>query len=154
MNDFELFTRFEHDCSGKELPQSWNDNALDLLNEVFADKFLMFQQKPLLFGRIYSNELLIILSILDARFEDKAPLTCFFSFDVLDDTAKKIPSIINNLVDAMGVILDDYFNHPDEMDYSGSWTHETFGQTTFYLRISRENIESTLKANELLNKKN
>ena len=78
-----------------------------------------------------------------------APVTLFISHDNLEDS-KKFKKSLAALVDFAGIIFDDITGTKDWSDYNSTWTENEYKDSTFSIKITRENISLSLQAEELL----
>ncbi len=144
-----MLTRVEHDGEGKELPQEWKNKVKLLLNEVYEPQCKENDKHFEVFGEIYSNELLIIVSFVNFENLHSIPQTLFLSVDVDEKTdfEKLLPSLVN----ISGLVFDQLFALGEEdYRYEENWQKEKVKETEFYYKISRENVALTLEANKLL----
>lgn len=135
--------------AGKDLPGDWTENFTRTLTEAFYSQSEEDKCFFDVYGRIFDDEFLVIVSYHDQADQYKAPKSLFISHDNLNDT-KAFEKALKNLVDLSGMIFDDIFGQKDWNDYALDWIENEFRGSKFHYRITRENISLTLQAEELL----
>lgn len=144
-----MFSR-KHDTQGTALPQEWLDkakSALDSRFEAFNEAYEFF-----VFGEVYSDELLIIVSAVSRNIE-LSPISFFISFDVHEND-KNIDQkqVLENMLNTSELFFEEVFDTDNWSDYSSLWLETEYKKTTFFYKATRENIYLTIEANKLLAK--
>ena len=143
-----MLSRKNHEEAGTNLPSEWIAQVLETLNKVYLKELSVRSKKFEAFGKTFPDEMLLIVSLLDQDTESSIPTTIMISVDLFSQ--KKIANTINNLIDSIGIFYDQYFNDESWNSYVLNWTESDYKNTTFYYKITRENMSLTLAADELL----
>ena len=145
------FGKYEKDeeQNGKPLPFEWLEEVTATFNNAYAEKRKEQNRFFETFGEIYTKEYVVIISYLDSTDPMTAPVTLFISHDNLEDS-KKFKKSLAALVDFAGIIFDDITGTKDWSDYNSTWTENEYKDSTFSIKITRENISLSLQAEELL----
>ena len=147
-----MFSKNNQEEMGKSLPQSWIDEVHSTLTDVYKNHCITYKKKLEVYGFSYSNELVLIISILDIEDRNKIPVTYTSSVEI---TAKNQPlQLLHSLVDASGIFLDAYFFAPNWDDYCSHWQETTYQTLKFFYKITRENITLSIQASKLLVQEN
>lgn len=144
-----MLARKEENIEGKDLPQEWLDKVLDTISRTYQGEFDPDKSEFQIFGMAFSNEALCMLSILDKIDSNKAPVTCFISADLSEKT--KMNKLLDAVVDAIGLFLDDYFSQKNWDSYQLNWRELDVKKFKLFVKITRENVALSIKANQLLN---
>ncbi|OFZ27842.1 MAG: hypothetical protein A2381_07545 [Bdellovibrionales bacterium RIFOXYB1_FULL_37_110] len=143
-----MLARKEQNSSGNPLPEIWVSEVLNLLNTVYStqlknlDCFLEF------YGISYQDELFLAVSVINTNNRSISPTSMCLSIDL--DPMQDVKKVLNTLVDALGILLDHFFDNPDSPNWQPTWLEETFKKINFYYMITREDISLTIEANKLL----
>ncbi len=144
-----MLSRNEQNSSGNTLPEMWINELLNLLNTVYSNQlkerncFLEFH------GFSYPDELFLAVSIINISNRSISPTSVCLSTDL---TPKEdVKKVLDTLIDATGILLDNFFNEAQWDAWSSTWQKETFKKMTFYCNITREDLSLTIEANKLLN---
>jgi len=143
-----MLARLEHAVEGADLPDEWKEELQDILESTYQDQRIAQNKNFFVYGKIYSNELLLIVSLYSKDDPTAIPTSCFLSADMQEKSPAR--KILNALVDATGIFLDSYFQDENWDEYQVQWTKEETKKVSFYYKVTRENIPLTLEANELL----
>jgi hypothetical protein len=144
---FEVSEGFEK----KELPAEWTENLTRTLTDVYFERSEKDNRFFNVYAEILEKEFVVIISYLHHNDQLVAPISLSISHDLVEDS-KKFKVALDDLVNFSGVIFDDVFSTDDWLDYVSSWTESTQRKSTFYYKITRENISLTLQAEEFLKK--
>jgi len=143
-----MLARKEQNSSGNPLPEMWVNEVLNLLNTAYStqlkksDYFLEF------YGISFQDELFLAVSVINSNNRSLSPTSMCLSTDL---TPKQdVKKVLNTLVDALGILLDNFFNKSDFDEWQPTWLEETFKKVNFYYKITREDISLTIEANKLL----
>lgn len=137
--------------SGKVIPQDWVESFARLLNDTYSSECKKHDRYFDVYGQIYSEELLIVVSWLSEKDEYTAPITCFLSCDpeqIQDE--KKVKSTQQDYIDVVGLFFDEIFSSEEWDEFEPNWQEVKYKNETYFFKISRENINLTLEANKLL----
>lgn len=134
--------------SGKGLPQDWSESFTQLLTESYNSQAEEHKSFFHVYGQIYTNELLVIVSFLNQEDQMAAPKTLFISHDIVDE--EKTKKVLDDLIAFTGVVFDDIFATVDWNNFCSNWTENKFNTSNFYYKVTRENISLTLQAEEIL----
>ena len=106
------------------------------------------------YGHIFPDEILVIVSLLQPH---SSPMSLFVSQNIsssagvdLASMKKDIDKSIEKMIDLTGIFFDEVLSHNDWSNYTLDWVEETYKNTSFYLKTTREHIDLTLEANNLL----
>lgn len=147
----EFFSRLNENKPGTDLPKNWLENISLLINDTYPELFKL-DKSCQVWAELFDKELLIILSLFDKN-RSMAPTTISISSDLLKNSEKELKRVLDKSVETLGMIVESYLAslEQDELwDYTPEWTEEKKNKFTFFYRVTREDIELTLKANQLL----
>lgn len=137
--------------SGSSLPAEWTESFVKVLTETYFKQSEKDNRFFDVYGRIFDEEFLAIISYIHHDDQMASPISVFISHDHLDDS-KKMKEALDSLVNLAGHILDDIFSSEDWNGFSPNWVENKFNKNTFFYKITRENISLTLQAEEFLRK--
>jgi hypothetical protein len=137
--------------NGKVLPQDWAEGVARLLNETYQSECKQNSRYFDVFGQIYPEELLMIVSYLSEKDEYVAPITVFLSCDPDQiGTEDKVKETQKNFIEVVGLFFDEIFASDDWDEFEPNWQEVTHKNQTYFFKISRENLNATIEANKLL----
>ena len=144
--------------SGKNFPAEWIEGLNRILNKTYQTECLKEKRYFDVYGSIYEEELLLIVSFLSESDELASPVTLFLSQDLppvkdsfsLKENEEKLKKSHDFLIDVIGLFFDDIFADPEKELFSPHWEQMTHQNLKVFYKISRENIALTLEANKLL----
>jgi hypothetical protein len=137
--------------SGKNLPQDWMEGLNRLLNDTYEKECKRYKRYFDVYGQIFQEELLVIVSWLTEQDEYTYPITCFLSCEADQmATEQKVKETQKNFVDVTGLFFDEIFADPDWNEFEPVWQEVTYKNQNYFYKLSRENINLTLEANKLL----
>jgi len=146
-----MLARKKTSKQGKNIPQDWSESLSRLLNETYkavCDKNKRYFD---VYGQIYSDELLVIVSYLSEASESTAPITLFLSCDPYQmANEEKLKETQSAYVDLSGLFFDEIFSSEDWSEFEPDWQEVTHKKHNYWYKITRENINLTLEANKLL----
>jgi hypothetical protein len=103
------------------------------------------------YGQIFEEELLMIVSYLSEKDEYELPMTLFLSSDRNRDmNEEKIQDTQKNLIEIVGLFFDEIFSDSEWNGFEPNWQEVTHKKENYFYKISRENINLTLEASRLL----
>lgn len=146
-----MLARKKSSKNGKSVPQDWLEGLARLLNEAYKTECKQNGRYFDVYGQIYQEELLLVVSYLSEQDEYLAPISCFLSCgpDQIGDE-KKVKETQQNFIDIVGLFFDEIFATDEWDEFEPTWQEVTHKHQTYYYKISRENINLTLEANKLL----
>lgn len=143
-----MLSRKEQNRSGNPLPETWREKVTNLLNSVYAKRSQEQNKTFKVFGFSYPDELFIAASLIHPDNNAEIPVTYVASCDISEKTDYR--NIADTLIDSIGIFFDSYFATVEWNDYNSNWMETKHKEQTFYYKITRENIELTIKADEIL----
>ncbi len=148
-----MFSRKNYELDdGKDLPVEWSEKVATLFNQNFSEHCLEQKKSFDVFGKIYQDELLIIISWLENENFNNYPITIFLSADIFNQ--KNTQEALDHLVDIAGLFFDEYFSDENWNDFEPNWKETLHKKNDYYYKITRENIALTVEADKLLSKDN
>ncbi len=146
-----MIARKKSSKSGKSLPTDWIESLNRLLNETYQSECKQKSRYFDVYGQLYSEEFLLIISYLSEKDEYLAPVTLFLSSGAthLSDESK-VKETHKNFIDITGLFFDEIFANDDWNEFEPTWQEVTHNKETYFYKISRENLNATLEANKLL----
>lgn len=137
--------------TGKSLPAEWTEEFVKLLTETYAKQSEKDNKFFDVYGRIFDEEFVVIVSYMHHGDSLAAPISVFISHETTKGS-KELSNALQDLVDLSGHIFDDIFSREDWNEYVPHWTENKFKSSVFHYKITRENISLSLQAEELLRK--
>lgn len=146
-----MLARMKSSLKGKNLPQEWPEGLSRLLNQTYSSQNKKAKRYFDVYGQIYSEELLLVVSWLSEKDQSDLPITCFLSCspEQLSDE-KAVKETQKDYIDLVGLFFDEIFANDDWNEFEPNWQEVTYKNKTYFFKISRENINLTLEANRLL----
>lgn len=137
----------------KNFPEDWLEEVSQILKTVYFDKFKHDSRTFAVWGHLYADELLLIISLADNFNPASIPTTLFLSVDI--EPKVKMKPLLNKLLDASGTFFDTYFrtgqaNSEEEDIYLANWDEAELGKQAFFYKVTRENISLTMEADKIL----
>ena len=132
------------------IPQDWLDEVNAVLNETYQQQCSHLNVEMETFGEIYKDELCIAFSLIDKNNKFGKAITLFTSADLDDKSEPKkvFDYIFNSSSEFYDYIFDNKLE--DGEIYQAKWEQTKLPNLNFFYKISRENLNTTKKANELL----
>lgn len=144
-----MFSRKNYEITeGVDLPVEWRENVAGLLNQNFQSECEVQKKSFDLFGKIYQDEVLVIVSWLDNEDFNQSPVTMFLSADIFNK--KNTETAMEHLVEIAGLFFDEYFNTDDWSEFEPNWKQTSHKKNDYYYKITRENIALSLAADKIL----
>ncbi len=144
-----MFSRTHDDTQGTPLPTEWLQECKKMLESAYKLPCKKLNKYFEVYGEVYIDELVFMVSIQDRDNITAIPTTISLSVAISDKSDNK--AILDNMVDATGIIIDDVFASKEEDDiFVLSWTELTIKKLAMFYKITRENILLTIEANKLL----
>lgn len=146
-----MLARKKTSLSGTPLPSEWIEGLSRLLNETYKTECKQNGRYFDVYGQVYKEEFLLIVSYLSEQDEYLSPVTLFLSAapDQIS-TEEKVKETQNNFIDIVGLFFDEIFGDEEWDNFEPTWQEVTHKNKNYYYKLSRENINATLEANRLL----
>lgn len=136
---------------GKVIPLDWSEGLARLLNETYKTECKKQARYFDVYGQIYSDELLVIVSWLSEKDEYMTPITLFLTCEADQiNSEKKVKETQENYIELIGLFFDEIFGNEDWNEFEPTWQEVTHKHQNYWYKITRENINATIEANKLL----
>lgn len=146
-----MFARKASSKVGKSIPQDWSESLARLLNETYKKECQNNGRYFDVYGQIYPEELLLVVSWLSEKDEYLAPVACFLSCEPEQMKDEKgVKKTQENFIDVVGLFFDEIFATDDWSEFEPNWQEVNYKKENYFFKLSRENINLTLEANRLL----
>ncbi len=146
-----MLARRKSSKSGSPIPIDWLEGLGRLLNEAYKTECKQNARYFDVFGEIFSEELLVVVSYLSEKDEYVAPVTLFLSCDPEQmETEVKIKETQENFIELAGLFFDELFGDEEWDSFEPAWQEVTHKSQNYFFKLSRENINATIEANKLL----
>jgi hypothetical protein len=146
-----MLGRLKSSHKGETLPTDWQESLSRLLNETYQKTCEKDKCYFDVFGQIFSEELLLIVSYLSEENEAAAPVTLFLSCEQDQIKSEKIvKETQNNYLELTGLFFDEIFGAKEWNEFEPNWQEVEHNKQKYFYKISRENINLTIEANKLL----
>jgi hypothetical protein len=144
-----MFSRKNYEVDeGIDVPQEWKESVASLLNQNFGEHCESQNKSFDIYGRIYQDELLVVISWSPNEDFSQAPTTLFLSGDLFKK--EDAPKILDHLVDITGAFYDEFFSVENWNEYEPNWKETKHEGNEYYYKITRENIALSFEADKLL----
>lgn len=146
-----MLARKKTSKTGKALPPDWIEGLSRLLNETYKVECKQNGRYFDVYGKAYQEELLIVVSYISEDDEYLAPIALFLSSDP-DQIAneEKVKETQKNFIDIVGLFFDEIFADQEWDQFEPLWQEVSHKNQNYYYKISRENINATIEADQLL----
>ena len=135
----------------KTFPSEWTESLNKILNDTYKIESKQSGKYFDVYGQIFDQEILLVVSYLSEKDEYEAPIALFLSYDKDQNlTEEQIKETHNNLIDVVGLFFDEIFSDVEWNEFEPNWQEVSHKNQNYYYKISRENINLTLEANKLL----
>ncbi len=146
-----MLARKKTSKNGKSVPQDWLESLSRLLNETYKTECKNNERYFDVYGQIYQEELLVVVSYLSEKAEAETPITCFLSCETDQmSSEEKVKQTQKGYVEVVSLLFDEIFSNSEWHEFEPIWQDVTHKQQTYFYKITRENINLTLEANKLL----
>ncbi len=146
-----MFARKASSKNGKSIPQDWIESFSRLLNESYKKECTQHGRYFDVYGQIFKEELLVIVSWLSEKDEYVAPITCFLSCEPEHiGSEKQVKATQENFIEVVGLFFDEVFATDEWDQFEPNWQEVNYKKENYFFKLSRENINLTLEANKLL----
>jgi hypothetical protein len=146
-----MLARKKTSKTGKTIPYDWAEGVSLLLNETYEKQNKEQARYFEVYGQIYPEELLVVVSWLSEKDPSVLPYACFLSCEPHHLTSEeKVKETQKNLIDLAGLFFDEIFTDPEWNEFEPNWQEVSHKHETYFFKISRENINLSLEASRLL----
>lgn len=146
-----MLARKKTSKQGSSIPQDWLESLSRLLNQTYRSECKTHQRYFDVYGQIYPEELLVIVSWNSEQAAGVSPVSCFLSCDPDQmNSEKKVKETQANYIEVAGLFFDEIFSNDNWDGFEPNWQEVTHKHQNYYYKLSRENIALTLEANRLL----
>jgi hypothetical protein len=146
-----ILARKKSSDKGKAIPQDWSESLARLLNETYQDQCKKQKHYFDVFGQIFSEELLVIISYLAEQDESLTPRTLFLSCEPEQmSSEQKVKATLEHFIELTGLFFDEIFSREDWDEFEPNWQEVTHKHQNYFYKITRENINLTIEADRLL----
>jgi hypothetical protein len=146
-----MLARKKSSNSGSVIPTDWLEGLGRLLNEAYCTECKQNGRYFDVFGQIFSEELLVVVSYLSEKDEYLTPITLFLSCEPDQmGTEAKIKETQENFIELAGLFFDELFGDEEWDSFEPAWQEVTHKNQNYFYKLSRENINATIEANKLL----
>lgn len=146
-----MLARKKSSKNGKVLPQDWSEGVARLLNEAYATECKQNGRYFDVYGQIYQEELLMIVSYLSEKDEYVAPITVFLSSEPDQiATPEKVVETQKSFIELAGLFFDEIFSDENWNEFEPSWQEVSHKHQNYFYKVSRENVNATIEADKLL----
>lgn len=146
-----MLARKKSSKNGKVIPQDWSEGVARLLNDTYKTECVKEGRYFDVFGQIYPEELLMVVSYLSEKDEYLAPITVFLSSEPDQiATPEKVTETQKNFIDVAGLFFDEIFADEDWNDFEPTWQEVSHKNQNYFYKVSRENVNATIEADRLL----
>lgn len=143
-----MYSRIETDAEPIFLPDEWCSDVSKLLHSLYSEELAQHEMTLEVYGLTYPQEVVLIVSLLNAGDETAQPITYMASAPLTESAEPK--TVLDILVDSSGGFLDHILNDLENTEYLAIWTEAKIKDLEFHYLISRENIALSLEATRLL----
>jgi hypothetical protein len=146
-----MLARKKSSKTGTPVPTDWIEGLGRLLNESYKAECKQNGRYFDVYGQIYSEELLLVVSYLSEKDEYLAPVTLFLSADPDQiSTEDRVTETQKNFIELVGLFFDEIFGDEEWNQFEPMWQEVSHKHQNYFYKLSRENINATLEANRLL----
>lgn len=146
-----MLSRKDNQVKGDALPAEWSENLAQLLNQNYEKECQKHDSHFEVFGQVYPEELILIVSFVSPTHPEKLPVTCFLSCEQEHlSTPKKAEQTQKDYIDMVGLFFDEVFSNEDWDSYEPLWQEVAYKDDMYLYKITRENIGLTIAASKLL----
>lgn len=136
---------------GKPLPIEWIESLNRLMNDSYKTECQQHGRYFDVYGQAFPDEFLLIVSYLSDKDDYSAPTTLFLSSD--HDkfaTEDKLRETQKSFIDLVGLFFDEIFSEEEWDLFEPNWQEVSHKNETYFYKISRENVNTTIEADRLL----
>jgi hypothetical protein len=143
-----MLSRKGHEKATYSFPEVWTDQLMTAMQNLFEEQLKEHNKQFAIFAEAFPDEVLLMASLLDTKDQFAAPVTLFISHDL--NIKEDAEEILNSMVDTIGIVFNEYFASPDDIEYFDDWNPIELKKFKAHYKINRENIGLTIMANKLL----
>lgn len=137
--------------NGKVIPLDWAEGLNRLLNETYSKECKQNGRYFDVYGQIFPEELLVVVSYLSEKDECLAPITLFLSCEPDQmATEEKVKETQQNYIELIGLFFDEIFAEEEWNEFEPNWQEVTQKHQNYFYKITRENINLSIEADKLL----
>lgn len=137
--------------NGKVIPLDWAEGLNRLLNETYSKECKQNGRYFDVYGQIFPEELLVVVSYLSEKDEYLAPITLFLSCEPDQmATEEKVKETQQNYIELIGLFFDEIFAEEEWNEFEPNWQEVTQKHQNYFYKITRENINLSIEADKLL----
>ena len=146
-----MLARKKTSKKGKNLPQDWLESLSRLMNESYKRECSQNGRYFDVYGQVFEEELLLVISYLSEKDEYLSPVTLFLSSEP-DQIANedKVKETQDSFIELVGLFFDEIFADEEWNDFEPVWQEVTHKHQNYFYKLTRENINLTLEADKLL----
>lgn len=146
-----MLARKKTSRNGKSIPQEWLESLNRLLNETYKSECKQKGRYFDLYGQVFQEELLLVVSYLSEKDEYLAPISLFLSSDPEQIANEdKVKETQHNFIELVGLFFDEVLSDDDWDNFEPLWQEVSHKNQNYFYKLTRENINATLEANRLL----
>lgn len=146
-----MLGRLKTSKKGQALPTDWLESLARLLNETYKKECKTSDRYFDVYGQIYPEELLLVISYLSEKDESLSPISLFLTSDLSKiSTEQSVKETQKNYIEMAGLFFDEIFANDEWNEFEPVWQQVTHNNNNFHYKLSRENINLTLEADRLL----
>lgn len=146
-----MLARKKSSKTGKVVPLEWSEGVARLLDETYKAECEKKGNYFDVYGQVFPEELLVIISYLSEKDPGKMPITLFLSSEKEDiATEEKVKETQKDFIDLAGLFFDEIFSNSEWDEFEPEWQEVKHKNKTYLYKITRENVSLTLEANKLL----
>ena len=145
-----MFARKITNARGRELQQEWIQQVQGVLDEAYDDLRQKEKRYIKAYGYIYEDEILLVICFRKGSEFEGSPISFFISVDY--QRSQKDEKLLKGLLDFSGKLIDDTLQRLNSVTdvYSAHWEEHEYNKQKYYFKVSRENVELSLKADLIL----
>ena len=147
-----MFFRKYEEVMGIAFPKEWSQSVSLSFGEYFKDKLDFRYASIQSYGFHHIDEFVIIISYVSEE-ELKSPVSIFISKDLEEkekSSEREFKKAKDAVLDIAGIMLNDLCENIFDVDYTLRWTEYDFRKQKYHYKITRENIDLTIKTEEIL----
>jgi hypothetical protein len=146
-----MLARKKSSKNGKVIPLEWTEGVGRLLNETYKDQSTKEGRYFDVYGQVFPEEMLLIVSYLSETDQNILPITLYLSADPNQiSTVEKVKETQQNFIDLVGLFFDEILSNTDWNEFEPNWQEVTHHHQNYFYKLTRENFNLTLEANRLL----
>ncbi|HXH76054.1 MAG TPA: hypothetical protein VNJ08_13875 [Bacteriovoracaceae bacterium] len=136
---------------GLSLPTEWLESLSRLLNQTYLKECKDHDRYFDVYGQIFAEEMLLIVSYLGDKDPSVAPIALFLSCGPEQmASVDKIKETQSDYIELAGLFFDEVLSSEDWNEFEPNWQEVTHNNQNYFYKLTRENINLTIEANRLL----